>query len=285
MNNSNMDSLINLFTQGHGKYKQFLQFEAIVLFLIILVFFSKMYDKTYAFIIILIVFGLIMSNTFIKVTDNEINDKNKITYYKLAALQDKVNDYIQSKLDLINNLDLPQKDIDLLVEKNKLNSLYIDSSMIHFLYSIISLYQYNPNEYYLLLKGTNNILKLLNEIQKFDDSNTLPPENISTLLQSAMTLRVNCLNNLQNFIYSVPKGTGMNKYIEKSIIIYDSLISVSIKKIYNYNIKYINKKGINTSTKFIRLNETRPFEDNDNYNTIPVKNSTTVNRKLIDLYV
>jgi len=280
-----MDNLINLFTQGHGKYKQFLQFKAIILFLIIIVFFSKIYDKTYAFIIILIVFGLIMSNTFIKITDNDINDKNKITYYKLVTLQDKINDYIKSKLDLINNLVLSQNDIDLLIEKNKLDSLYIDSSMIHFLYSIISLYQYNPNEYYLLLKGTNNILKLLYEIQKFDNSTGLPPENIATLLQSAMTLRVNCLNNIQNFIYSVPKGTGMNKYIEKCVVIYDNLISISIKKIYNYNIKYINKKGINTYTQFIRLNETRPFEINDNYNIIPTKNSTTVNRKLIDLYI
>lgn len=278
-----MDSLINLFTQGYGKYKQFLQFEVIILFLIILTFFSKIYDKTYAFVVILIVFGLIMTNTFVKVIDNDINDKNKITFFKLTSLQSKVNDYIQTKLDLINtgNIVLSQKDIDLLVEKNKLNSLYVDSAMINFLYSIITLYQYNPNEYYLLLKGTNNILKLLNETEKFDESNGLPPVNISTLLQSAMTLRVNCLNNLQNFIYTVPKGTGMNKYLEKCIVIYDNLISSSIKKLYEYNIKYINIKGINTQTQFIKLNETRPFEQNDNYNTSPTKNS----EKLIDLYI
>lgn len=278
-----MDSLINLFTQGYGKYKQFLQFQVIVLFLIIITFFSKIYDKTYGFVIILIIFGLIMSNTFVKVIDNDINDKNKITLFKLTALQGKVNDYIQTKLDLVStgNIVLSQKDIDLLVEKNKIKSLYIDSSMIEFLYSIITLYQYNPNEYYLLLKGTNNILKLVNETDKFNESNGLPPENISTLLQSAMTLRVNCLNNLQNFIYTVPKGTGMNKYLEKCIVIYDNLISGSIKKLYEYNIKYINIKGINTQTQFIKLNETRPFEQNDNYNTTPTKNSG----KLIDLYI
>ena len=171
MNESvNINYLVELFTnEPNSTYTNFLKFQVIILFIVILVFFSRIVNNgnpiLAIMIILLISFGLYISNIYVKTVKNDLNDLNKKTMFKLNSLQAIVNDHINKKV-LLNTreISLSDKNKSLLLEQNKLDNLYIDANMIHFLYSIKKLYDYNPEEFYKLLKGSNQILKIRNEI-------------------------------------------------------------------------------------------------------------------------
>ena len=172
---------------------------------------------------------------------------------------------------------LSQKDIDKLYKRHELSSLYVDANLIHFLFSVIKLYDYNPGEYYSLLQGTNNILKIKSDIDTFYESNGEYPENTSELLQSALELKQKTINNMHNFIYTVPKMNIMYNYINDSIERYSILISRVTDDIYKSYKKNINQKGINSSTKFVNYNTTKHFDEMDNYSSIPTSESKIIN--------
>ena len=271
-----MDEIVNLFKNENGYYKRRLQFNVILIFVVIFFLFSKIFNPNTSTIIILI-FALFISNMFVKSTNNTNNDVNEKIFYKLQSLQEKMFDYINNQIKLKKKKNT-KEDLDKIYKANILDSLYIDSNLIDFLYSVITLYDYNPDEFYLLLKGVNNILKLRKEIEDY-----LPnvPQNIAEMLETAIKLKVNCLNNFQNFIYTIPKINKMNKYLNESITELAILLNNSITTIHNYNKDYIKKNGINNMTKFIEINKTKPFDQFSNYAIVPTQNSF----KLIDLYV
>lgn len=272
-----MDDIVNLFTQEHGVYQEDLKFKVIIIFIIIIIFFTKFFSN-YMGIIIVIAFALIMTNFYIKVNNNQINDNNKNLIFKLDSLQNKIYEFIQYKVASNNNIS--NKDKQQLFVTSKLDSLYIDCNLIVFLYSIIKLYDYNPNEYYLLLKGTNNILKLKKDIEIFYKVNNNYPENISEMLQVAIQLKTNCMNNLQNNIYKVPKIIKMYDYIDNSLIIYNKLISSNITQMNLYNEDYIRKNGVNIKTLFVDINSPKGFDPMTDHSIDPNLNV----QKLIDLY-
>ena len=279
-----MDNIVNLFTQEHGIYQDQFKLKVVFLFIFIIVFFTKFLGGNYMGMIIVTTFSLTIINLYIKLNDGQKDDNNKNLIFKLDSLQNKVYDYIQYKIDLVSNSSnkLNNKDKEKLFAKNKLDSLYIDANLIVFLYSIIKLYDYNPPEFYLLLKGTNNILKLKKEIEQFYKANNNYPENIHEMLQIAIQLKANCLNNLQNNIYKVPKINNMYKYIDDSLIKYNRLITKNIKEIHLYHQDYIRKNGVNSRTQFIDINTSKAYNLEFNHPIIPSKFNT---QKLIDLYI
>ena len=114
----------------------------------------------------LIVFAFVFTNSFVETTANTLNDFNNVTLLYLDALQKNTNDYIYSEIHKLNtnaskSLVLAPKQINQILQQNQLNALYVDANMIHFLHSILPLSDYNNKEFYLLLKGTNNILKII----------------------------------------------------------------------------------------------------------------------------
>ena len=135
----------------------------------------------------------------------------------------------------------------------------MNSNLIEFLYSITSLYDYNPNEFHLLIIGTNNILKLQLEIEQMISEGGPFPENIQEMLQTAIQLRTNCMNNIQNFIYSVPKIKVMYNFIDTVSNTYYSLISKHLTQINAYYKLNIKQNGINSMTTFININENGDF--------------------------
>lgn len=283
-----MNEIIELFSKGKGQYDKLFQFEVIVFFIIVLFIFSRIFNSNYSSIIILIVFGLYLSNTFVKINNNNLNDTNKQLYYKLQSLQFITYKYIDYKLNLISYAStnksqiLSKKEKQLIYEKNKLDSLYIDANMIEFLYSVKSLSEYNLNEFYLLLKGTNNILKIRKEIEVYFNANGYYPDNISQKLEIALDLKKNCINNYQNFIYSIPKTNLMYNYLDSSIQTYSILLNRNINIINNYHKDHNITKGINTQTKFIYIYDTpKPYDSINNKPIVPQKNDF----KLIDLYI
>jgi hypothetical protein len=281
-----MDDIINLFTKEHGVYKKIFKFYVILFFVIVLFLLTKLnLFSNSIYVLFAFILALYATNMFIKTNQNDLSDNNKMIHLKLDTLQSKVYDYVKYKISTstTSGQKLSSQDIQKIYEKNKLDALYIDANMIVFLHSILPLSEYNPQEFYLLIKGTNNILKLRHDIERFYEAEGQYPENIHEMLQVALQLKSNCMNNLQNFIYTVPKQNKMYSYIDKVLETYNILITRNIKKIHNYHVNYINKNGINSNTIFIDINSSKGFDPLANHSVIPSKEG--LKHSLIDLYV
>lgn len=279
-----IETLQNLFVNQHGSFFKSLQFETIVIFTFVILLFTQFFDKTYGFVIILIVFALFISNTYANIKTESLSDFNHITLIKLQKLQNVVNTTVSNKLNLINNSTiklLTPTERQKLYESNKLDSLYINANLIHFLESLLPLAQYNETEFLLLLKATNNILKIKLDIDTYYQRNKKYPHNTSELLQTANYLKTKAINNLHDFIYTIPKNQSMRNYLRDAIDRYSILINRitdSIHESYKNNIK---QTGINTSTIFVSYNNTKPFDQLSNHSVIPELN----NNKLQEFYI
>jgi hypothetical protein len=278
------EDLKKLFIKEHGNYAKNLQFQSLAIIVVIMIVFTKYFPKTYGFIIILLVFAFFISNYVINVKNTYVNDLNHITMVKLQLLQDKVYQHINEKINVIKASNsknvLANEEIKKMYDNNKLDSLYIDANMIHFLESIISLYDYNSYTFFSLLKGTNNILRLKKEIDEFYEANKQYPINISQMLENALELKSKTLNNIHNFIYSIPKSNVMFDYVNKITDRYNVLISRITDSIHSSYIKSINLNGINTTTQFVSYNTTKPYDPKLNHSITP-----TSDNKLIDYYI
>lgn len=276
-----MNNLQNLFTKQHGIYFKSLQFKSIVIFLFVIFFFTYYFKNSYGFIIILIVFALFVSNSYVDVKKEELSDFNKITLVKLQKLQTFINKVLTNKLRSINKKMLTPLEKEKLYNSNVLDSLYIDANMIHFLESILPMAKYNETQFLLILNGTNNILKIKNEIDTYYKANKNYPENTSELFQMANNLKINVINNIHEFIYTIPKNQTMRNYLRDIINRYSVLIgriTDSIHESYKNNIK---QRGINASTNFVSYNETKPFDQLSNHSVIPENNDN----KLQQFYI
>lgn len=263
----------NLFLKQHGTFARWMQFETIVVFIIVMVVLTQSFERNYGFVIILLVFAIYIANTYVSIKNDKLNDFNSITMIKLQNLQSKMYDHINYKVRLskTSGQTMSKSDLTNLYKRNELDSMYIDANLIHFLFSIIKLYDYNPDLYFSLLKGTNNILRIEKEIEAFYLSNNRYPENTSELLQTALDLRSNTINNMHDFIYTIPKTSQMYSYIGQSTERYATLISRITDSIYRKYQDNIEKTGINTTTKFVSYNTTRAFDPTKNHSVIPSK--------------
>jgi len=268
-----------LFLDKHGSYYRILQFESISIFVIILIFFTYFFSKNYGFIIILISFALYLSDSFIKVKNNNVENFNEITMVKLQTLKELSNKYIDTKMKLIRNSN-PQNmtslEIKRIYDANNLDALYIDANIIHFLHSIKALSDYNLNEFFELLKGTNSILKIKRDIDEYYEANSYYPDNTSELFEAALEFRKNIINNMHNFIYTIPKINKMYKYLSSSTERFGVLISRITDSINLAYKKNIELKGISSNTKFVIYNTTKPNDYKENYSTIPGKRDSKV---------
>jgi hypothetical protein len=269
----------DLFTQDHGSFSKNLQFNTLVVFIVVIIFFTYFFNNNYGFVIILISFAIYIANTYVSIQNDKSNDFNSVTMIKLQSLQSKVYDHIRNKIKMSQNnkeFSLKQSDIQDLYKKNELDSLYIDANLIHFLYSIIKLADYNPDIFFSLLKGTNNILRIKRDIDMFYESNKQYPENISELLETALLLRSNTINNLHDFIYTIPKISVMYKYLYDSVDRYSVLISRVTDSIYSSYQNNMKLQGINTNTRFISYNTTKPYESSKNHPVILHQENKTI---------
>lgn len=259
-----MDSkLVNLFLNGNGTFERLLQFEVIVIVVATMVVLTYLFSTTYAFVIILLMFVLYIGNTYVTVKTNTVQDFNKTTMAKLNALQSVVNNNLQQRLQLFNNsrIRLSRNQLQQIQKQAQLDCLYYDANLIHFIYSIKSLADYNLPLFAQFLRGVNNILKLRKQIDDFNAANGRYPENIAQMLQTAMQLRINTINNLHNFIYSVPKVHQMTQYINDVVDRYNLLITRNIDAMYEAHQKDISQRGINTTTQFVSYGATKPYEN------------------------
>jgi hypothetical protein len=269
----------NLFLKDHGSFSKNLQFQTLVIFIVVIIFFTKYFNKTYGFVIILIAFALYLANTYVVINNDKTNDFNSVTMIKLQRLQSKTYEHIRNKIRLVKNTNvqsLPTNQLEKLYKENELDALYIDANLIHFLHSIMALSDYNSELFFSLLKGTNSILEIKRDIDRYYESNSEYPENTSELLESALQIRSNTINNLHNFIYTVPKTSKMYTYINDSIERYNVLISRITDDIHNNYKNNIRLRGVNTTTKFVSYNNTKPFDVLQNHPIQPHKHQNNI---------
>jgi hypothetical protein len=274
-----MESLVSLFSKEHGVFAKFLQFEAIALGLLIVSFFTFYFKKSYGFVIILLVFTCYIVNLYTELKDRKVTDMNKVTLIKLQKIQDIVNMDVQKQ---IVRSKVSQQDVAAtLIKSNQLDSLYIDANIIHFMHSISILNEYNPQEFVLFAKGINNILKIRKEIEFFHLDNNNFPQNTAQMLESAIELKANTINNLHNFIYAVPKQNSMYLYIDSIIERYNVLITRNLDVIHRYYQEDIRTRGLNSQSRIVNYNQTKHFDLAENHDSVPHK----LKHKLIQFYV
>lgn len=276
-----MDPLFDLFYNQKTTYAKKLQFQIIIIMICISLFLFVFVRNNYGFLILLFAFLYFVSSNYLQMKKSEITDFNQITMIKLQTLQDISNKYILS----LSKLGYSQKAIDTMLKNNILDSLYLDANLISFLYSIIDINEFNPREFFILLKNTNNLLRIRRQIEEYIDSNNgETPENISEMFEMALQYKTYAKNNMHNFIYSIPKMQKMFKYIENIIERYTLLISRNTDIINAYNQYHLKNTNINTMTKFVSYNNTKPFDIYENYSSNITKNKNFKN-KSFDFYV
>lgn len=262
------DKIVNLFINNHGTFSRTLQFEVIVIIVIVMIFLTQTFPKTYGFVILLLLFSFYIANIYTGVQQETLEDINQTTMNKLNSIQNTIDTIVTTKIKRFNNhmgnkrLVNQKQIIDKVYENNQMTSLYIDSNMINFIYSILVLSKYNDYEFYTFVKGVNNILQIRKEIEEFYDANKKYPQNTSEMFEKAIELKTNTINNLHNFIYSVPKSNQMYQYVNNIVARYNILITRNLEKI-NQMYKRHNI-SINNSTKFIYMPHTKipgqPFD-------------------------
>jgi predicted RNA-binding protein Jag len=256
--------IFDLIKTSNVTVKKLLQFKVLVFVIALLVVFKIIYNGNYINVISLLAFVYFIVNKYLGQQNTNSNDLNKLIDLRLRKIQKKVNEYIKHKLKYKNIT--KSKARDYTINANKMTSLYIDANMITFLESIIEMYDYNPDEYYQLIKGTNNILKIRLDIERFLQENNDYIQGIHQQLDIAIQLRMNCINNVHNFIYTVPKSGKMTNYINKIIGRYTELIDSNINIIKKYSQDFILRDGINNQTQFIDNLDAKPnLQTNSDY--------------------
>jgi hypothetical protein len=262
-------NVIELFSGTDGTFKNTLRKKSVflaVLFTSSLVYIFK--DEYYK-ILILLVCTVILVDGYISLHSDSLEDTNKQTLLKLNQIQMKIYDYVDIDLKIKKIIPSPM-DLAKLYESVKMNAMYMDATMISFIHSILPMYEYSPEQFYRMTKGTNTILNMLLDIERFFKANNAFPNNTSDMLKRSLEIKSNCLNNIQNFIYSIPKEEAMFRYHYKLINRYNKLITSTINKIYEYDTANRKLIGVSSSTKFSDYN---PI-----YST-PSRNDETLNDK------
>jgi hypothetical protein len=265
-----MDDLKTLFTKSHGYFSKRLQFEVVVIIVAILVVFPSIFEKNYAFIVLLIAFALFIANSYTSVRTETLVTFNNETMIMLNKIQAKTNEYINKQLQA----KLSPIEKKTLIQSSQMSSLYLDADLIRFIHDILTLAEYNPVEFYKFVKATNNILKIREDV-------SLLPENTSELFEIAINLKSNAINSLHNFIYTVPKTNVMYDYLQDITTKYNILITRNLDTINTFYKKFLKTNGINTRTKFVSYDRTKPFDQFENHSVIPSKSDNT----LLQFYV
>lgn len=261
-----MDSLYKLFFKENFSNNPKIKFNVILIVVISMMFLTFYFEYEYSSVIILLVFSLWLANYYVMYENENFDDFNNLTMSKLGAIQKKMDEYIDYKINLLKKTGVKGLDINKMYNKSRLSSLYMDANMITFLHSVIHLSKWNNELYFKLVIGTNNILKLLEEIEIYNSETQDYPENISQMLEIAMELRLKTINNLHDFIYTIPKGNESNRYLHNITERYRLLITRDTDKIHNFYLDALNKRGINNMTKFINYFDSPRALDPNEFN-------------------
>lgn len=249
------------------------QFKAIGLVILVVSVLWLYYPNGAHKIVIVLSFALVIGNMYAKWQVQDLDETNKQLMLKLNSLQDIVNKFALEKSKTMQSKN---------VRFTELDALYTNAGLINFLYSIRYLYDYNKPLFYLVTVGTNNILKIAMQIEAYYNANGEYPENTSEMFEDALLIRSKVINQIHNFVYTIPK-TGV--FFETQIKVIDrymvlvTRITDTLHKYYKANIA---RRGISRRTFFVEYDGTKPFDSERNWATVPEKNKRTV---ILDHYI
>lgn len=277
------DVLTDLFLYGHGTPKRNLQFQAIVVGLVVMTLLTLYFPTTYGFVILLLVFAYLVASVFVKASNQRVNDYNRETMYRLQRLQALVDKHtIDQNRKFAQGTNLSRKQMRAAVAANQLDSVFINSGMIHFLFDIMPLQHFNPNAFVDILLQTNSLLRIQRQADDFFVANKRYPETIGQMFQQALQLRTQCLNSMHTFVYTVPKTRVMYKYIDDVTTRYHTLLSRITDTIHNMVQHHNRTQPINTGTVFVSYDTTKPFDAMSNHPISP--HATHQQGALVDFY-
>jgi hypothetical protein len=271
-----MENTINLFLYEHGTFSKSLQFETVIFFVIVLVVFTFFFRKTFAFVVILLIFAMYLSELYVKSKTSRVTDFNKITLSKLTDIQNKINETIINKLNTFENTERYNNSKLAILRQNQMKYLYLDATMIHFIHSVLPLAKYNERLFLSWVKGVNNILLIKSQIEDYYTANNKYPHNISEMFEQCLQLQTNTINNVHDFVYSIPNL----KYVDQIIDRYSLLIQRNCDLIHQYYLNSHSINGINNKSKFVSYNTTKPYDTPTNHSIVNNKHED----KLISFY-
>lgn len=260
------DELYNLFRNESGVKTKF---NVILIILIILMIMNFYFGYNSSSIIILVVFALAIANYYTRYENENVDDFNITTMAKLAAIQSEIDSFIEYKMEFLRKTGAKDTDYRRLFKNRKVSSLYMDANLIHFLHSVLKLSDWNKELYYKLTMRTNGILAILEEIEHFNEANeesgkTSYQENIAEMLELAMELRLRAINDMHDFVYTMPKSNKTNIYLGQITERYRTLITRVTDKIYSHYKRALEQRGINNMTKFVNYFESpKALDPND----------------------
>lgn len=249
----------SLFSEKQTTYIKHLQFKTIVIIVLIGFFLTTVYPKNYGFVILLLLFLYLLGNEYVNFTYRQTDEQNKQIHFRLLSLQRIIDKYIVEEIKKRRS----QVDRKEVLQRYRLHSLYTDSDLINFLYDIRYFAERNPQEFYLLVKGTNNILFLKKQIEDYYEANGNYQENIIELVEIADDLRSRCTNNIHNFIYTVHKANKFYNYHQIVTERYMLLVNRHFDRLYDYIKIHQYQTGTNTNSKLHIYNignATKPFD-------------------------
>lgn len=265
-----MENIYNLYTEGHDRFEKLLQFETIIVSVIIILMLTLLFPKTYAFVIILLVFVSVLVNIYVKARQTSTINFNKETILKLKEIQ----------LETAQIYEQRNKKFKYQFQKTKgnltipsINNLFYDSSLIHFLHDLLPLAKYNTIEYYKIVKGVDSILLLLREIEEYYNANETFPESTSEMFEYAIQLKSNLLNNLHDFVYSLP--VSMYKHHYRLMYRFNVLLINILDTMHTHYQSNIKIRGINVNTTFVNYNPTKHYDLENNHSILPGKYNKT----------
>ncbi len=242
-------NIVKLIEHKPDSYSNLLETKSILLFLVIIFTIATIFRQVYFQVIILVVFAGFLVDKYIGIQYDTITDINVTIMSKLDNLQLKMYDYVELNI-LEKHIKVTQNDILEMKKSVQLDALYINADIIDFLDSISSLNDFNQHQFYKLLKGTNNIMRMRRDAEKYFKANKSYPENIQDMFRVSLNLKTKCLNNLQNFIYTIPKNNTFFQYLSDLTETFNTLVTRDIDKLYYYTIDDIKTRGITCSTVF-----------------------------------
>lgn len=265
-----MEDIYNLYTEGHDRFEKILQFETIIVIVVIILILTLFFPNTYAFVIILLVFALVLANIYVKARQTSTINFTKETIIKLNEIQLKIAQIYEQRNKKFQyqfrtnkgNLTIPS-----------INNLFYDSGLIHFLHDLLPLAKYNTTEYYKIVKGVDSILLLLREVEEYYNANETFPENTSEMFENAIQLKSNLMNNLHDFVYSLP--VSLSKYHYRLINKFNVLLMEILETMHTHYQSNIKIRGINTNTTFVNYNRTKHYDLENNHNILPGKCNKT----------
>lgn len=262
-------NVVNLLNSPDRTFNKTLKTQSLILITVFVSILVFTFRDDYWKIVILLAATIIITDVYIGTKTESLVDDNKETMKKLNEIQKKMYEYVD--LDLKTKKVIPSpSDLNKIYESAKMTSLYIDAELVSFIHSILAMYDYSPSEFYKMVNGTNVILGMLSDIRRFYKANKAYPNNTSDMLKRALEIKSNCLNNIHNFIYSIPKQKEFFKYHSNVMNRYDKLLTRIVNEIHKHDSRNIQLTGVNSSTKF--------SDYNPKYKT-PARNDTSRDNK------